>query len=132
MRPSSTKSGHIISHSDLSKSAVESDPPHSVGAARACSASIFVFLHFLREALVSVVFCCCGFVDEAARERDRRADKMSARDFQPPCRESVVDTREFEASAIKATETLAAISLASGQSSNNSLSELDRRFESGE
>jgi hypothetical protein len=55
-RPSSTKSGYIISHSDLLKSALESEPPHDVGAARARSASIFIFFDLPREALLSVVF----------------------------------------------------------------------------
>jgi hypothetical protein len=78
MRPSSTKRGYIISHSDLSKSAVESDPLHGMGAARAHSASIFVLLHFLHGELVSAVFCHRGFIDEAARERDRQVDEMPA------------------------------------------------------
>jgi hypothetical protein len=68
MRPSSTKSGYIISHSDLSKSAAESEPPHDVGAARARSASIFVFFDFPREALVSAIFCHRGFFEEAVRK----------------------------------------------------------------
>jgi hypothetical protein len=62
-----------------------------MGAARARSTSIFIFLAFPRGALVSVVFSHCGFVDEAAHERDRRADEVPAQDFQLPHRESVVD-----------------------------------------
>jgi hypothetical protein len=65
-RPSSTKRGYMISHSDLSKSATESDPPRSVGVARARLASILVFQDFLREALVNAVVCHRGFIDEAA------------------------------------------------------------------
>jgi hypothetical protein len=102
-RPSSTKRGYIISHSDLSKSAAKSDPPRGVGATRARSASIFVFLDFLRGALVSVVFCRRGFIDEDTCEWDHRADEMSARDLRPSRMESVVNARELEAYAVNIT-----------------------------
>jgi hypothetical protein len=62
------ESGYIISHSDLSKSVVESESLRDVGATRARSASIFIFFNFLCEALVSAVFCCRGFFDEAVCE----------------------------------------------------------------
>jgi hypothetical protein len=76
-----------------------------VGATRARSASIFVLLHVLHRVLVSTVFCRQGFVDEAAREQDRRVDEMPARDFQPSCRELAVDARELEASIVNAIVT---------------------------
>jgi hypothetical protein len=57
MRPSSTKRGYIISHSDLSKSMAECKPPHSVSTARACTALILIFLDFLRGAPTAACFC---------------------------------------------------------------------------
>jgi hypothetical protein len=92
----------MISHLDLSKSAAESDPPRSIGAARARSTSIFVFLDFVRGALGSAVFCRRGFIDEATHKRDRRVDETPVQDFQPPRRESAIDAWELKASVVSA------------------------------
>jgi hypothetical protein len=70
----------MISHSDLTKSVVESDPPRGVAVAMRL-ASIFIFLYFLCGASGITVFCRRGFVDEAARERGHRADEMQVRDY---------------------------------------------------
>jgi hypothetical protein len=43
-RSSTTERGYIISHSDRSKSAVESELPRHAGISKACSASTFTFL----------------------------------------------------------------------------------------
>jgi hypothetical protein len=50
MRSSTTKRGYIISHSDRSKSAVESELPRHAGISKACSASTFTFLDPFRGA----------------------------------------------------------------------------------
>jgi hypothetical protein len=92
--PSATKRGYIISHLDLSKSAVESKLLCGVGAAIACLASIFVFLDFLHGALASAVCYRQGFLDEVTRERGCLVD------FQPPCRKSTVEARDLKASAV--------------------------------
>jgi hypothetical protein len=63
--PSETKSGYTISHSDLSKLMVETEPPHG---ARARVASIFDLLDFLRGAPTSAVCRHQGFLDEVACE----------------------------------------------------------------
>jgi hypothetical protein len=103
MRPSSTKSCYIISHLDLSKSAAKSKPPRDVGAARACSASIFTFFNFLHKPLIRAVFCHRGFFDEAVRKRDGWLDETPVHDSQTSHRVSTVDAQELEASAVNAT-----------------------------
>jgi hypothetical protein len=74
-RPTSTKSGYIISHSDLSKSAAESEPPCNVAATKVHSASIFIFFDFPREALVSAAFCHRGSFAKVTHEQECRADE---------------------------------------------------------
>jgi hypothetical protein len=62
------KSRYIISHSDLSMSGAESEPPCDAGAVRARSASIFYFFDFLHGAPVNADFRHRGFLDEVVRE----------------------------------------------------------------
>jgi hypothetical protein len=120
---SATKRGYIISHSDISKSAVESEPPRGVGTMRVRSASTFVCLDFFHGALASAVFYRQGFVDEVARERDCRVD------FQRSHAAMIVEARALEACPVSATYTLTRISLASVQSLKKSLSEHEWRFD---
>jgi hypothetical protein len=58
----------MVSHSDLSKLAAESEPPSDMGATRAHSTSIFVFFDLPHEASLNIVFHHRGFFDEAVCE----------------------------------------------------------------
>jgi hypothetical protein len=56
MRPSATKRGYIISHSDLSKPIVLSEPSRGMGAPKAWLTSTSTFLDLFCGASVSVAF----------------------------------------------------------------------------
>jgi hypothetical protein len=56
----------MISHSNLSKSAAEDEPPHGVGTTRARQPSIFAFLDFLHGAPATTAFVDEAFVMRSA------------------------------------------------------------------
>jgi hypothetical protein len=123
-RPSATKRGYTISHSNLSKSTVESEPSQGMGAPKARLTSTFIFLYLFRGVSVSVAFLRRVFFVF-------RTDESPKQDFQPPHGASIIGVWELEASALSSMYTIAAISLASGQSSNESASELAQGCEAG-
>jgi hypothetical protein len=102
MGPFLTKRGYIIYYSDLSKSAVESEPSRGVGVASVHSASTFVVLDFLLGALVSKVFGRSCFFDEVTHERDCRANEPPAQDFWLPRSKSTIDAWELETLVVSA------------------------------
>jgi hypothetical protein len=122
-RPSATKRGYIISHSDLSKSAMESESPQGAGISKAHSTSTFAFLDLFCGAPFGAIFCHRVFFIEVNYEQSSRMDESLTQDFHPSHGASTAGTWELEASLLSAMYTLVAISLASGQSSNESPSE---------
>jgi hypothetical protein len=107
-RPLASKRGYIISHSDLSKSANQSEPSQGTGAPKEWLTSTFVFLDLIRGVSVSAAFYHQVFFIF-------RTDESPKHNFWPPCGASIAGVQELKASALIATYTLAAISLASGQ-----------------
>jgi hypothetical protein len=125
MSPLATKRGYIISHLDLSKLAIESEPSRGAGEPKTRLMSTFAFLDLFRGESVSTTFRHRVFFVF-------RTDELLKQDFRPPRGASIVGVRELKASALSATYTLAVTSLASGQSSNESASKLARGCEAGE
>jgi hypothetical protein len=74
-----------------------------MGVTRARSASAFIFLDFLCEALANTDFRHRGFWIEAAHVQDHFVDEPSAKDIQVQCGALTIDMWELEASAISAT-----------------------------
>jgi hypothetical protein len=111
---------------------VESEPPRGAGISKARSTSIFAFLDLFRGAPFDVGFRRRVFFIKINCERSYRTDESPTQDFQPSHGASTVGVQELKASALLATYTLAAISLASGQSSNESLSKCMQGHKDGE
>jgi hypothetical protein len=124
-RPSATKRGYMISHSDLSKPAAENEPSGVVGVAKARSISTFILPDLFHGALDGAVLRHRVFLVP-------QMDESSKWDFRSSREASIAGLRELEASALNTTYTLTAISFASGQLSNKSLSEPPRRRIDGE
>jgi hypothetical protein len=124
-RPSATKRGYIISHSDLSKSAIETEPSWGADAAKARSTSTFALLDLFCRTSVGAAFCRQVFLIFWV-------GKSLKRDLRPSSGTLIACMRELEASALSAMYTLTTISLGSGQFSNESGSELSRECDAGE
>jgi hypothetical protein len=104
MRPSSMKHGYIISHSNGSKSATKSRPPHGGASVEVSSITdFFVFFNFLCGALSLSGFCHRDLRGGVVAERQCRVDELILQDFRQPCGASTIDTRELEASAVSTT-----------------------------
>jgi hypothetical protein len=107
MKPLATKRGYIIFHSDLSKSAIESELSWGMGAPKARLTSTFTPLDLFCGSLVSAAFHRRVFFVFQTNESPKQ-------NFRPPRGASIAGARELEASALSAMYTLIAISLASG------------------
>jgi hypothetical protein len=111
---------------------VESELSQDAGISKARSTSTLVFLDLFYGAPFGAVFHHRVFFVEVNCERSSRTDESPTQDFWPSRGALTAGERELEASTLSKMYTLAAISLASGQSSNESPSEPMRGRETRE
>jgi hypothetical protein len=109
----------------LSKSVVESEPSQGADAAKARSTSTFIFLDLFHGVSVSATFRHGVFLVFSSKQ-------IAKTRFSAIARASIACLRQPEASALSVAYTLTVISLALGQFSNKSASELARGCDAGE